>query len=53
MFPYALLPCHEGGKRNTIGVIKGTHAKLSHQRGLALTYLMENEMPLVPHVVEQ
>jgi hypothetical protein len=52
MFPCASLPCHEGAKRNTIGVTKGANVKLPHHRGLALIYPMENEMPLVCHVVE-
>ncbi len=53
MFPYALLAHHEDGKRNTIGVIKKTSVKLPHHRGLALTYLMENGMSFVHHVIEQ
>jgi hypothetical protein len=53
VFPYAPLACHEGGKRNTIGVIKKTSVKLPHHKGLVLTYLMENEMSFVHHVMEQ
>jgi hypothetical protein len=53
MFPYASLPCHKGAKQDTIGVIKGTNAKLPHHRGLLLVYQMENETPLVRHAVEQ
>jgi hypothetical protein len=42
---------YKGAKQNTIGVTKGTNIKLSHHRGLVLTYPMENETPLVPHAV--
>jgi hypothetical protein len=51
-FFYALSPHHEGAKRNTIGVARGMSAKLSYYIGLTLVYEMENEMPLVHHVVE-
>jgi hypothetical protein len=51
-FSYAPLPCHERAKRNSIGVIRKTSAKLPHHSGLALAYPMENEMPLVRHVIE-
>jgi hypothetical protein len=53
MFPYALSPHHEGAKRNTIGVIGGTSAKLPHYTSLALAYLMENKMSFVHHTVER
>jgi len=50
-FPYALLPCHKKVKQNIIGVIRGANAKSAHHKGLVLTYPIENEMPLVYHVV--
>jgi len=52
MFPYALLPRHEGAKQNTIGIIRGASAKLSHCTSLALAYPMENDMPFLHHAVE-
>jgi hypothetical protein len=52
-FPYALSPYHKGAKRNIIGVVKGANVKLSHCTCFALIYPMENEMPLVHHVIEQ
>ncbi len=52
MFPYVLLPYHEGEKQNTIEVTIRTNAKLPYHRGLLLAYPMENEMPLVHHVVK-
>jgi hypothetical protein len=52
MFLYALLPHHEGAKRNTIGVTRGTSAKLPHHNNHVLTYSMENETPFVHHVVK-
>jgi hypothetical protein len=52
MFPYAPFPCHKVAKRNFIKVIKGTNATPPHHKGLMLAYLMENETPLVYHVVE-
>jgi hypothetical protein len=52
MFPYALSPQHEGAKRDTIGVVGGTSAKLSHYTNPALTYPMENKMPLVHHAIK-
>jgi hypothetical protein len=51
-FLYALLPCHEEVKRNTIGIIKGTNAKLPHHRGHVPTYPMENKMPLIHHTIK-
>jgi hypothetical protein len=51
VFPYALLPCHEGETQNTI-VIRKTNAKLPRHRGFMPTYTMENEMPIVHHVVK-
>jgi hypothetical protein len=48
-----LLPYHKGAKQNTIGVIRGVNAKLPHHRGLALAYLMKNEMSLVHNIVER
>ncbi len=51
-FPYALSPYHEEAKRNTIMVIGGASAKLPHCTGHALTYSMENKMPLVHHAIE-
>jgi hypothetical protein len=50
---YVLLPCHKGAKWNTIAVIRGTNAKLSHHKGLVLAYLMENEMPFLHHTIER
>jgi hypothetical protein len=44
-FPYALSPHHEGAKRDTIEVVRGTTTKQSHCMGHVLTYPMENEMP--------
>ncbi len=52
VFPYALLPYHEGAKQDTIGVIKGVCAKLPHCTSLVLIYSMENEMSLIHHIVE-
>ncbi len=46
-------PTHEGGKQNTIGVIKGTNAKLPHHRGHVPTYPMRNKMSLVQHVIKR
>jgi len=46
-------PHHEGAKRNAIKVAKGANAKLPHCTGHALTYLMENKIPFVHHVVKQ
>jgi len=43
------LPHHEKAKRDIIGV---TNAILPHSTSLALIYPMENEMPLMHHVVE-
>jgi hypothetical protein len=51
-FHYASLLSHKMAKRDTIGVIRKASAKLPHHKGLALTYLMENEMSFVCHVVE-
>jgi hypothetical protein len=45
-------PCHKGAKWNTIGIAKGTNAKLPHYTGFVLTYPMENKMPLVHHVIK-
>jgi hypothetical protein len=53
MFPYALSPCHERAKWNTIRVTKGASAKLPHYIGLALTYIMENQMSLAHHIIKQ
>jgi hypothetical protein len=50
--PYALLPCHEGAKWDTIGVIKGINVRLPHHKGITVAYPMENKMPLVLHVIE-
>jgi hypothetical protein len=46
-------PLHKGAKRDTIGVARGTSAKLSHYTGPLLTYPMENEMPFIHHIIEQ
>jgi len=51
-FLYALLPCYEGAKQDTIGVEIGANAKLPHCTNITLAYLMENKMSLVHHVVE-
>jgi hypothetical protein len=53
MFPYAMLPHHEGAKQDTIGVTRRTNVKLSHHRGLMLNYPMENEMSLTHHAIKQ
>jgi hypothetical protein len=42
----------EGVKQNIIRVVKRTNAKLSHHKGLVLTYLMENKILFVHHVVK-
>ncbi len=52
MFPYALSPSHEGANQNTIVVVGGVNAKLPHCMGHALAYPMENEMPLLHHIVK-
>jgi hypothetical protein len=39
-----------GVEQDTIGVTKGANAKQPHHKGLVLTYLVENKMPLVHHV---
>jgi hypothetical protein len=52
MFPYALLPHHEGAKQDTIGVAGGTSAKLPHCIDHVLAYPMESEMPFVHHTIE-
>jgi hypothetical protein len=52
MFPYAMLPYHERAKWYTIGITRGTSAKLPHHWGHVLTYPMENKMPFVHHVVK-
>jgi hypothetical protein len=49
-FPYALLPCHEGVKQNTIGVTRKTNGKLSHHRDHVPTYPTENEMSFIHHM---
>jgi hypothetical protein len=46
-----LLPCHEGAKQDTIGVVKSKNAKLPHCIGFALAYTMENKMPLIHHTI--
>jgi hypothetical protein len=53
MFPYAMLSCHEDRKRNTITIAGRISAKLPHCTNHVLTYLMENEMSLVHHIMEQ
>ncbi len=53
MFPYAQWAPLEGAKQDTIGVTKGTNVKLSHHRGLVLTYQVQNEMPLIHHIIMQ
>ncbi len=52
MFPYALSSRHKGAKQDTIGVARRANAKPPHCIGPMLTYLMENKMPFVHHVVE-
>ncbi len=51
-FPYALLPHHKGAKVRHIVVTRGTKAKLSHHKNHMLIYPMENEMPLVHHIIK-
>jgi hypothetical protein len=46
-----MLPFHEKAKRDTIGLIRGTCAKLPYHRGYMPTYSMENETPFVDYVV--
>ncbi len=48
-----MFPHHKGAKRDTIGVTKGTSAKLPHYPSLRLAYPMENEMPLIYHLAER
>jgi hypothetical protein len=50
---YAMLPHHERAKQDTIKVTRRTNVKLSHHKGLMLSYLMENEMPLTHHAIKQ
>jgi hypothetical protein len=50
-------PCHvptpiKGAKQNTIGVIKKTNVKLWHHKGFVLLYLVEDEMPLIHHIIK-
>jgi hypothetical protein len=52
VFPYAPLSHHERAKQNTIGVLKGTNAKLPLHRGLALAYPMENKTPFIHHIIK-
>jgi hypothetical protein len=54
-FPYGLSPRHKEVKRNTIGVVGESNAKVPHctSTSLALIYLMENKIPFIHHVVEQ
>jgi hypothetical protein len=53
MFPYVVLPYHEGAKQDTIGVIRRANAKLPHHRGHVPTYPMENEMSLIHNARKQ
>ncbi len=50
--PYSLLFHHEEAKRDTIGVVGGPNAKLSHCMNPTLIYPMENKMPHLHHTVE-
>ncbi len=52
LFPYDSLPYHKGAKWDTIVGTRKIIVKLPHCRGLALTYPMENKMPLICQVVE-
>jgi hypothetical protein len=36
---------------DTIGVTRGTNAKIPHHKNQVLVYPMENETPLVHHIV--
>jgi hypothetical protein len=47
------MPPLKGVKQDTIGVTKGTNAKLPHHKGHVPTFPMENEMSFVHHVVKQ
>jgi hypothetical protein len=47
-----MLPRHEGAKQDTIGVTRGTSAKLPHHKDLVPTYLMENKTPFIHHTKE-
>jgi hypothetical protein len=49
--PYS--PNTKGENKTPIGVTRGTNAKLPHHSGLVPTYLMENEMLVVHHVVKR
>ncbi len=51
-FPYALSLCYKRAKWNTIGVAIRASIKLPHSTCLTPTYLMENKMQLVHHIVE-
>jgi hypothetical protein len=51
-FPMPCCPSMRGqNDMSTIGVTRRASAKLPHHRRHVLTYPMENEMPLVHHVV--
>jgi hypothetical protein len=52
-FPYGLSPHHEEAKWDTIGIVGETSARLPHYMGPTLACPMENEMPLVHHIVER
>jgi len=47
-----LLLHHEKAKRDNIGVVRKTSAKLPHCTNPVLAYLMENEMSLIHHATE-
>jgi hypothetical protein len=42
-----------GAKGDTIGVIRGSSAKLPYHKGLVLIYPMKNETLLVRHIIER
>jgi hypothetical protein len=48
--PYC--PPNKGQSETPLGVTRGTNDKPPHHKGFAPTYLMENEMSFVHHVVE-
>jgi hypothetical protein len=47
--PYC--PTKKGQNETPLGVTRGTNPKLPHYKGVP-TYLMENEMSFIHHVIE-
>jgi hypothetical protein len=48
-----MLPYHKKAKGDTIGVVRGSNAKLPHHKGHVPAYLMENEMSFLHQIVKQ